>query len=157
MTGVPRVALVAVRLPAAVIVTLAALVPAFVLGLICSAALPAESGDALTAADVGAALWATVLWTALWTSLGVGIGSLFNSTGAGIAVTLAISIVGTPALGALQLLWEPLAVIPLGNALTVLSGYDGGYGGVWAAVLVALLWILVPIGAAATRMRRAEL
>jgi hypothetical protein len=156
MTGVPRLALVGVRLPAAVLVTLAALAPAFVLGLACSAVLPAGSGEGMGATDIGSALWTVVLATALWTSFGVGIGSLLNSTGAGIAVTLAVSLVGAPALSALELLWSPLAAVPLGNAQTVLTG-GSGEGPVWAAILVALIWVAAPAAGAAARMRRAEL
>jgi len=156
MLGTSRTALVGVRLPAACAVAVVALLPALVVGAGASAVLPAEAGDGLSAADIGSATWSVLLAAVLWTGLGVGIGALFGSTGAGIAVALAVSLIGAPALSALQLLWSPLAAIPLSNAQFVLEG-SGGDGPVWVALLVALLWVGAPMVGAAMRLRRAEL
>lgn len=157
MAGARRWELVAIRVPAAWVAALAAALPAFLVGLVASVVLPAADDDGLTVGGIGAAAWFVIITVVLWGGLAVAIGTLLQSTGAGIAVALAVAIVGSPAIQALSLLWEPFAAVPLGNAQTVLAGQDAGYGPVWAAIGIALVWVGAPLALAMMRARRAEL
>ncbi len=156
MTGVPRLSLFSVRAPAAATVVFVTAIPAIVLAIVLALALPTNGGPDLSWGDVGQDVWWLLLAAVFWTALSVAIGSLLGGSGGAIAISLVVALLGDQLVALLGLINESLGAIALSNALSVLRGTDSAEGPVWIAIVVALAWALIPLAAAAARVRRAE-
>lgn len=156
-TGRSRMALFAVRVPAAVALTLAFSALAFGVGLLATflfaGGLPTPSlGDVLQ----GAA-W-VALANSLLATLAVGIGSVTGSRGVTLTALIGWEMVATPIILNISSLGS-VRDLPLTAALGQVAPYNAGTGVTMSiAVAVAILvgWAVVPAAIGAWRTRRRD-
>jgi hypothetical protein len=157
MTGRPRLTLYLLRLPALVSAILTFLAPAALIGLVAALALPTDGDPSITAHDIGNYFAGLLTFTLTYGLISMGIGALFRSSGAGIAVALTVNLIGLNVLAVLSELNETLGDLMLPNVTARVTGADDAGDLSLAVAAIALaLWIAAFVAAGGLRTVRSE-
>jgi hypothetical protein len=154
-TGRSRLSLFAVRAPAAIAVTLAFTISAYLVALIGTYALAASAPTPSLSLVLQGLVWIVVA-DAVVCALAVGVGSITGSRGVTLTgvigwQTIATQLIGgTTSLGSVR---DGLLTPALSQLMPITSHLDGIAMATGTALAVAAVWVLVPTALGAWRTR----
>lgn len=154
LTGVTRLQLFLQRIPVVVISAIALFLPAFVLLVLFTVALPHPTASTPSASAVAAALLAIALPTTVYALIAYGVGNVVRSTGGAIAIALGLNLIGLQVIAAISLALPALEPWMLPIAMARIT--NGGDSSILVAIAVTLIWVGAFLAGGLFRALRSE-
>jgi len=156
LTGEPRIGLYLARVPAIVVLALAILVPYWCIAIFEAFVLPLDRGVAASAGDVVGFLWNGFVSVLVWGLVAMGVGALFRSGGAAIALGLSLYLGGFVLAGLISIWNDELPILLLNLAVLRVGGQGADEFALAAAIPVTVVWTVVLLVLGGARTLRAE-
>lgn len=141
LTGTSRLRLFLIRVPLVAIVAIVVALPALLILIIASFALPHPGQPSPGAGDIGKELLGLLVNVGVFSLIAYGIGVAIRSTGGAIAIALGLNLVGLNLLSAITILLPAAKQWMLSPAITRIT--EGGSTSLAVALLATVIWVAV--------------